>query len=431
MTETVNVTIRAPEIGIDIKHDSVAPGMEINQPISTNILANTAKENKLIEIESTGPVAILGVITGSNYIDAFHARMLPPSDCNTKFVVPHYDDPSDPLSVSMVVAGTFQNTNNVLITLPSGGGSFEALNSMDTFVQNSVTLTAAGTEVKSLSSLPLVAYSGAECTKIPSGVGPCDYIWSPATPNCELGKEHVVVPIDGRLTIKKYIVRVFGTVSGTTVELYDEGSGSFNNRGTIGEQEFVEISNPPTNKALYIKCSQECVVVQLNKAKSADGSTTGPFMMPVPAIDNYVHTAVIRPLGNAAKSYVNIVTNEPPLKDLHISMCAQNSDAPMEPQQLCSWKDVDGLSGYKYCSFSIDKNIPIILTDTSGSGLFAVWVYGHEPPKSGYGYLANDWNAYGKSELPFCTPKASFIPLSFFLLSRRNINDQYQFTTTI
>ena len=396
ITETVNVTIRAPKVGLNVANITVKPGMEFDQSIGQGILVHTSKEKKLVEIESTGPIMVLGIIRGSDYIDAVHARLLSNVPCD--YIVPLYDDSS---STNVLTAGTLDDDNEIKVKQPVSGGSFEEVNSMETFTVTSMTVIIGGSEVKSTEGKLIVVYSGAECNQIPSGVGNCDYIWSPATSNCELGLEHVVVPIEGRAIISGYVVRVFATSDGTTVELYDEVSSSFTALGTADEKGFVELTNPPTTEALYIKCSQNCVVVQLNKGNNADGSTTGPFMMPVPSLDQYVHTAVIRSLSKTGQSYVNIVTNTPLLKDLHISMCSEGNEEPMKSQDLCSWKAVNGLSQYQYCSFSVDSinEIPIILADTSGSGLFAVWVYGHEPPKSGYGYLANDWNSYGRFNL--------------------------------
>ncbi len=406
MTETVNVTIKAPAIDLELTNILLTPGEKIVHTLDDNILVNAGRENKLIEIESNGTVAVLGSIVGLNnglgivYSDAVYARMFSPDECNTKYILPNYDDPDDS-SMSFTVVGSLEDGAFAEITQPSLSGSFIFLYSMETHIVTSFSEMVAGSMVESvlpengMPGTPVIAYSGAECVKIPTGVGDCGYIWSPATSNCELGTEHVVLPIEGRTNTSSYIVQVVGTSSGTNVEVYDAEFESFVPLGTINEKQFLELMDPKTTEALFVKCSHDCVVVQLNKGNVFDDSNTGPFMMPVPSVDRYVHTAVIKSINKITKrNYANIVTNTSNLNDMYISLCNQSVET------LCTtWKSVPGLPGYRYCSFKIETSEPILISDSSENGRFAVWVYGHVSSKSGYGYLAIDWNANGKLNL--------------------------------
>ncbi len=57
--------------------------------------------------------------------------------------------------------------------------------------------------------------------------------------------------------------------------------------------------------------------------------------------------------------------------------------------------EVDKLPGYSIISFKIFLHQPMLIVDTTPTGMFSVWVSSQDSGGRGYGYLGIDWENFG------------------------------------
>ena len=359
------------------------------QQFDTDIWVNDGAETKLVLVESNKPVTVLGWNAGVGISEAFMASRISSEDI--RFIAPNYANNGLTTStVSYIVFGVVEDAQTVT-TILNEDGYFSTLNNKQCYTRKFNQVSSAGRILGPFSILPppykpFVVYTGYDEVKIPSDTDDYDHIWDSTIPINHLGTEYIVPPIAGRSANAGYIVRIFAPESDTNVTQYNSDTGKFEFIATLDTSEHKEIDNSRTNEAMALKCTRPCLVKQFNKGKAVDSSQTGPFMMSVPPLNNYVHTAAFMAfksgseLGNRENSFVTIISNatEP-------SQLVFNCDELTQ-----TWHSVSGYDGFRYTTSRVDSGKIYCLQDNSTDGTFAAWVYGHGRSGNGYGYMAID-----------------------------------------
>ena len=392
---------------------NLSTGQIYRRDFDTSVWIHNEIENKVVVVESSGPVSVHGWNAGRAMSAAFKANLITAED--REFVVPNYDRTEN--TTLYISAAAVEGSNSVLVTFTVGGGEFKTPGSKHCLtVISSGSYYFPGSTVSSLiPASPVAVYTGHNEAQIPSGTESYGQIWNSVIATHQLGTDYIVPPIAGRSSSAGYIVRIFAPNTGSTDVLqYNVTTGNFEIIGTLSQREHIEIESAATNEHLSIRCSQTCSVKQFNKGKAADSSQTGPFMMSIPPLNKYVDTAsFVAPksssrLGNNEKSFVSIISTGGGVDKLKL-----NCDG-MSQQ---TWRPVAELSGYKYTAFSIDSDKIYCLSDNSTNGLFAVCVYGHGSPGNGYGFLATDLADSNGTRKAFIL-KFSFVTLGSCTVSR-------------
>ena len=162
------------------------------------------------------------------------------------------------------------------------------LNEMETYIhQDSYGLT--GTRVTS--NKPISFISGHQCNSIPTGVKYCDQLVE-QLPNTALwGKEFLTAPLFGRTAPDIYIVVSYLPSTVTTMVCSNSS-----NTTVITISQFPRnhrVVTIPGHAYCSIESNNPVLVVQFASGGTADNTSSDPFMMNIPPIDQYTNKYVV------------------------------------------------------------------------------------------------------------------------------------------
>ncbi len=229
-----------------------------------------------------------------------------------------------------------------------------------------------------VSNKPVTVYAGTQCSKITTDIRYCDGLIKVMPPIQELGKSHIVPPVPHRADDVDYVVRVIPSKGDTTVqfnETYKE---------TVKKGSYAEVENLPASEPTVISCSAPCMVVQFNKGKEADWTSTDPFMSIIPPTDQYTdmfqfstYNSLPRDFSADVNHTVIIVAKSDVISKMMLNK---------EKLSKWTWTEVEGKTEYKYTFMKVaEGDYTITVDEAKDKKAFAAWVYGTtEPGRNSY-----------------------------------------------
>ncbi|XP_023931656.1 IgGFc-binding protein-like, partial [Lingula anatina] len=170
-----------------------------------------------------------------------------------------------------------------------------SLNRLET-IQIQSTSDITGTRINS--SKPLAVISGNKCTNVPCGVHACDHLVEQMYPVHRWGYTFTVVPSAYRESGD--VVRVVGSTDDTAVDITGVS------RLLLNRSEFFEFK-VLKDAPVYVNASKPIMVLQFTQSQGTDGLESDPYMMVVPAIEQFSSSYTIATANLPDKVYKNFV----------------------------------------------------------------------------------------------------------------------------
>ena len=304
-------TVTIPGLDFTTSFD-VAPEevVEIEIPLAADLgLSSDQVTNKGIHVVSDAPVTVYGVSRALETTDAFLG--LPVELLGTEHIILAYQN----LDVTTDVFETFPGTEFALVATEDGTtvtitpsittGTHEAgipfvisLDAGQTYqLQNFGSEPSDLTGTLVVSNKPIAVFGGHAAANVPApAVGFADYLVEQLPPVEAWASEFVTAPLATRASDT---FRVLASQDGTTVTV--DGIPA----GTMDRGEFLELS---LSQAAHIVANQPVLVAQYANSAMLDDTTSDPFMMLVPAVDQMLgrHTVTTQ-IEGLDLHFINLV----------------------------------------------------------------------------------------------------------------------------
>ncbi|XP_023931904.1 IgGFc-binding protein-like, partial [Lingula anatina] len=295
---------------------------KVEIPISF-AMKTTYTQFKGLLLSSDDEFIVYGSNAMSSSLDAFLA--LPVYTLGQEYITGSYEVclGAHPALVGLI---GIQNSTHIEITPPPGKSIFVMgstvssktqviLNRLETIqIQSYSDIT--GTIINS--SKPLAVMSGNKCTEVPCGVVACDHLVEQMYPIDRWGYTYTVVPSAYRQSGD--IIRVVGSSDDTVVDITGVP------RLVLHKSEFYEFK--VLKKApVFVNASKPVMVLQFSQSQNTDGLESDPYMMVVPAIEQFSSSYTIATANLPDKVYinfVNIVTKNSSKEGLRVDGAALN-----------------------------------------------------------------------------------------------------------
>ncbi|XP_013407312.1 uncharacterized protein LOC106171486 [Lingula anatina] len=268
------------------------------------------------------------IVYGSNAepysLDAFVA--LPVDILGQEYIAGSYSDCSSNFPALVGLVGVHNNThieitpaNGTDIIVMGNPVNYKTqitLNRLET-IQIASTSDITGTRINS--SKPLAVMSGNKCAKVPCGhLFSCDHLVEQMYPVDRWGYTYTVVPSAYRQSGDT--VRVVGSTDDTVVDITGIS------RLILHRSEFYEF-NVSKNAPVYVNASKPIMVLQFTQSQDTDGQHSDPYMMSVPAIEQFSTSYTIATANlpdKVYKNFVNIVIKSSSKEGLRVDGAALN-----------------------------------------------------------------------------------------------------------
>ena len=211
-----------------------------------------------------------------------------------------YGNASGPNQVLVVAC-----EDNTIVTFEK---SSIVLNEMETYLKED---TADITGAKFVSNKPISFYSGHLCAYIPNNVPACDHIIEQLPPTIEWGREFLLASLYGRVSSDLY--RIVNSVPSNVVKICcnnPENLKSYKYQlkmNVAGEWEELVL---PSGYFCAVQSKHPVLVAQFGLGHKTD-HIGDPFMMMIPAIEQYSNHYTISALSDFSVNYITILV---PLK---------------------------------------------------------------------------------------------------------------------
>ena len=181
------------------------------------------------------------------------------------------------------------------------------------YVQNREDLTGS----KVVSSAPISFFTGHECGNVTADVSECDHLVEQIPPTITWGHQFIVAPTATRTA--NDIIKIVSSEGNTQVKMSCINSDTGNierSTATITTSGSYHELNLPPNTHCFIETDKPAMVVQFTPGRSADGANADPFMVIVPALNQYLTNSTFTALGGFsfsssmyANTFVSASTN--------------------------------------------------------------------------------------------------------------------------
>ncbi|XP_013407303.1 IgGFc-binding protein [Lingula anatina] len=181
-------------------------------------------------------------------------------------------------------------------------------------IQSSSDIT--GTRINS--TKPLSVMSGNMCSNIPCGVRACDHLVEQMYPVDRWGYTYIVVPSAYRQSGD--IVRIVGSTDDTLVRITGISRLMLNRSEFF---EFMVLKNAP----VFLNASKPIMVLQFTQSHGTDNLDSDPYMMVVPAIEQFTSSYTIATANlpdKVYKNFVNVVIKNSSKEGLRVDGAALN-----------------------------------------------------------------------------------------------------------
>ncbi|XP_013407310.1 IgGFc-binding protein-like [Lingula anatina] len=286
-------------------------------------MQNSSIEFKGVYLSADEEFILYGSNAESASLDAFVA--LPVDILGQEYIAGSYKSCADTRPALVGLIGVNNNTQ-IEITPPNGtdiivmGRSKSSttvitLNRLETIqIQSNSDVT--GTRINS--SKPLAVMSGNECANIPCGVHACDHLVEQMYPVDRWGYTFTVVPSAYRQSGD--IIRVVGSTDDTVVDITGVP------RLVLHKSEFYEFK-VLKDAPVFVNASKPIMVLQFTQSQDTDHLRSDPYMMVVPAIEQFSSSYTIATANlpdKVYKNFINIVIKNSSKEDLRVDGAALN-----------------------------------------------------------------------------------------------------------
>ena len=302
------MNIDAPGLNLRSIIDESAPYKQIDVP-------NSGPSSRAVLVTADQDISIYTVEKGTS-MDSYLA--LPTDALGTEYFVASYNVPSrirrQDRGSQFLIMGVYENTM-VTITLTgtvihdgqtkrSGAVFSVTLDRLEVmyFVSQDDDLT--GTHIES--DAPIGVISGSKCADVPAGTAYCDHLVEMIPPVNTWGQNYITSPL--RTRSSGDVFRVIASRDNTMVEI--EGERIV--RETLHSGRFFEFE-VPSDQNRIITSSRPVLLMQYSKGGEADNTQADPFMMLVPALEQFPKDPVYftTPLSSSPplSHHVNVIVD--------------------------------------------------------------------------------------------------------------------------
>ena len=376
---TTSGLIEIPGIGFSRSFNAFAGAVTtVVLPLDAEIgFTSDRVSGKGVHVTANAPVAVYGISRVPESTDAFLA--LPVDLLGTSHVVLGYQN----LDLNPGVDETFPATQFAIVA-PDDGTAVTITPSVTSaghpagvpFVVNlamgqTYLLQHSGLEPGDLSGTTIVAnhpvavFGGHAAANIPSpATGFADFLAEQLPPASTFGRQFVTAPLATRSGGDTF--RFLAAADGTTVSV-DGVAVATLDRGAFHEQLI--------NGAAHITADGPILVAQYANSANFDGAAGDPFMMLVPAVDQFLSRyTVASDIGGLPTNFINVVA-----ADTDIGVITLDS-VPIAAGAF----NAIGTSGFSFAQIDA-SGAPVHVLE--GPNTFGVFVYGFGEDES-YGYPA-------------------------------------------
>jgi hypothetical protein len=344
---------------------SVNAGESVSVDLDTSlkILTGDGTNNGGIHITSDNPISAQVVDYQAAATEGYSA--IPTPLLGTDHIAVGYKTTNSAEFSSRLAVLATQNDTEVTITPKTACGSSRpagisytiSLDAGQVYQVKAETVGADLTGTMVRSDKPVAVYSGNKGAFVTEYVYYANPLTEQILPTDRWGSEFFVVPFATRTSGS--LVKVVASRTNTVVSIEGEGIVATLNRGEVYEQ----IAYSP----LHITSTKSIQVAQFSLGAAADGTLNAdPAMVMVPAVNQFVDTAVVRVDGSfgMAGTYVSVVVPNAAVGDFV-------QDGTVVPAG--SFTTI-GSSGYARASLSLTAGSHVFTTMTTGAK-FGIYQY--------------------------------------------------------
>ncbi|XP_072031480.1 IgGFc-binding protein-like [Amphiura filiformis] len=299
-----------------------APGMNMR-----SIIDGGAPYKKLEITGSSGPSSRAVLVTADHDINLYCVDQgtsmdsylaLPTDVLGTEYYVASYTVPErirrQDRGSQFMIMGVEQNTR-VEITLKGtamhNGRTYQRGTPLSLSIDRLQVLhflseddDLTGTHI--MSDAPVGVISGNKCADVPARNSFCDHLVEMIPPVSTWGRKFITSPL--RLRTAGDVFRVIASRDGTIVEI--EGAGTERRRLNAGEFQEFDVASSDSR---FVSASKPALLIQYSKGGEADNTQADPFMMLVPAIEQFPRDPVyfVTPLSSSPpfSHHVNVIVD--------------------------------------------------------------------------------------------------------------------------
>ena len=238
------------------------------------------------------------------------------------------------------------------------------------YIQNREDLTGS----RIVSNVPISFFTGHECGNVTADVSECDHLVEQIPPTITWGNQFVVAPTATRTASD--IIKIVSSEETTLVKMSCVDSNSRVEKSTITittAGSFHEMSLA-SGTHCFIETNKSVLVVQLTPGRSADDRRGDPFMVIVPAMNQYqlnatfvtvrrlslsfqLYANVFVPSGTNTFTSANILMDGQPMTGTNwVSVPCYDSD------QMCGHATTTNITEGEHAIWSSDNETPIGVT---------------------------------------------------------------------
>ena len=369
--KSLNYTVAAPRQGFSHSGYLLANTL-VSVQLPRSLLMPHGISDRGILVRSTEDMTVYGLNQHSVSTDAFLA--LPAYIQGLQYIVPSYTQRPNFKSLIGIVG--IHNNTQVTIALASaatdGTTSYSAGANATYTINWMQTLQVRGDDLTGsyiFSDKTITVFGGHECADVPVSKPYCDHLVEQVPPITTLGRHFATVPLSTRTAGD--IFRAIASKDGTDVIVNGQLQASNLQAGKF--HEFLASSTT----FLSIEATQPILLMQYSQGSTADSTTSDPFMLMIPPVEQYrsryiISTPAAQPVSFS--NYLAIITADDNKDGLRLD------DQPLPSSVL--WNNIPGQT-------LVGANVPISIgshtvhhVDRSSFGLS---IYGFESYDS-YGY---------------------------------------------
>lgn len=332
-TKSLNYTVKAPLQGF-VKAGSLQANTLVSVELPVSLSMQTGVSDRGILITASEPIAVYGLNQETYSTDAFLA--LPVYIQGREYIVSSFIQLSSYGYKSLVGIVGIHNNTQVTVALSStasdgttsynpGANVTYNINWMQTLQLEGDDLTGS----RIFSDKTIAVFGGHRCANVPTNKGYCDHLVEQFPPVESLGQHFATVPLTTRTGGD--IFRVIAARDGTDVTVNGVLQASSLKAGTYHEFTGTSAS------FLSVAATHPILLVQYSQGSTVDGTTSDPFMLMVPPVEQYrSHYIISTPASQPIlfTNYLSIIVGDNQKDGLRID------DQPL-PNSLV-WNNVPG-----------------------------------------------------------------------------------------
>ena len=267
---------------------------------------------------------------------------------------------SDNTTVTITPTQTISHPYIPILTIRAGTSFSVLLQERQTlYVQDREDLTGS----RVVSSSPISFFTGHECGNVTADVPQCDHLVEQIPPTITWGNQFLIAPTATRSA--NDVIKIVSSEGSTQVKISCTNSSSSIERSTttIANAGLFHELNLSFDTHCFVETDKPVMVVQFTPGGSADNANADPFMVIVPALNQYLLNStfvVLEGLSLSFQLYANIFVPS-----------GTNTFAPSDilldgdPMTSASWVSIPCFESGLTCGHATTTNVT--------SGIHSLW----------------------------------------------------------